>query len=449
MRIIFTFILLNLTIISLSQENKIRWKSEFDFGDDFLMTTVLKIDKNKNQYTITSPQNADIRLFGYFKAKLARLMGKSPKKGVFINIKADKRKDSLIGFSENPMFERLKFKGVLKNNTLNGELIKNDTLVVGTLKAIKGNINNIDYSYLYSKVIEITKNNIYSKKVLDTKEWAKFQTKVKRLFNKAKDDIELFFGFNLLSAKLPFSHYNLIIKTNDEKNKIHEMDDKQQSVIFELKSNHTAYLKIKNFSTSQKELADILPKIVKENYQNLIIDLRNNEGGGIEAAFELAKYIINDYTEIGYFITHKMECSGFNFNQFQTLPKVKPQTTEEFIENLKKEKGAKLIFQKIGNKQYLGNLYVLTNHKTASTCEPITYVLKKKKRATIIGETTAGAMLSAALFEVSGKYKLFLPIADFYTYDGVRLEGIGVTPNIKVPSNKALDKALEIININE
>src|SRR5690606_31447505 len=108
------------------------------------------------------------------------------------------------------------------------------------------------------------------------------------------------------------------------------------------------------------------------------------------------------------------------------LPVAIPQTTAEFIEDLKSGEGAKLVFAKPDNKVFSGNLYILTNGNTGSTCEPLVYVLKHNKRATIIGENTAGAMLSASYFDISGKYKLVLPIADFYTYDGVRLEGVGV-----------------------
>jgi len=41
---------------------------------------------------------------------------------------------------------------------------------------------------------------------------------------------------------------------------------------------------------------------------------------------------------------------------------------------------------------------------------------------------------------------LMLPIADFYTYDGVRLDKVGVAPDIVVKSDDALAKALEMIN---
>jgi C-terminal processing protease CtpA/Prc len=58
-------------------------------------------------------------------------------------------------------------------------------------------------------------------------------------------------------------------------------------------------------------------------------------------------------------------------------------------------------------------------------------------------------MLAGSYFVVSGKYMLMLPVADFYTYDGVRLDKVGVSPDIEVKSEEALNKALEIINIGK
>ena len=71
--------------------------------------------------------------------------------------------------------------------------------------------------------------------------------------------------------------------------------------------------------------------------------------------------------------------------------------------------------------------------------------MKEKKIATIVGKNTAGAMLSGAFFNLDTKYKLFLPIADFYTFDGIRLDKLGVKPDIETLSEEALNKALEMI----
>lgn len=437
---------------SFAQQNQTNLKSEIDVGDGFTLTTFLKVKQTNDQFIITSPRNADVRLVGGFKARLGRIFGKSPKKGILATIDSKQKGDSLIGIMKIPMLGELKFKGLYKNDLLSGEMIKDDTIIVGNIKGIQSQEKSIDYKYLFPKIIEITQNNIYSKTVLQTDEWEKFQKQLKKTLNNVQDDIELFFGFNMLSSELPFSHYNLILQETteeDEKNSAEHLENKEATVIYEKKNEITGYLKIKNFSSSQKELAYILPKIVKENPKNLIIDLRDNGGGGIEAAFEFGKYIMNNAVEIGYFVTNKLQYTDFDIDLFKNLPVAEPQTTDEFIEGLKHGKGAKLVFNNPGTPVISGNIFILTNGGTASTCEPIVYVLKESKRATIIGEKTAGAMLSAAYFDISGKYKLVLPIADFYTYDGVRLDGIGVTPNIETTSENALDKALSLINNQE
>ena len=443
MKHVFTVIFSLIVTISLAQKEQSNWKSDITIGDNVSISTILKVNKTNNQYVITSPKNADIRLFGGFKAYIGRLLGKSPKKGVLLTINANQTGDSIIGNVNSYLTGELTFNGIVSENTISGELVKNDTITIGTLTSVKSDENNMNYNYLFPEILKITNNNIFSKEVLRTKEWNHFQKKLKKLITKAKDDIELYVGFNMLSSTLPFSHYYLIIKDKQEENK--EPVEKVPTVFFEEKNKNTGYLKIDNFSSSTDELAITLPKIIEKGYQNLIIDLRDNGGGGIEAAFEFAKHIVNESTTVGYFVTNKLEYSGFNLKLFETLPVAIPETTEEFIETLKNGRGAKLVFTKTNNPIFDGNLYVLTNNATGSTCEPIVYLLKKSNKATIIGEKTGGVMLSGTLFDLSGKYKLFLPIADFYTYDGIRIESVGVTPNIETTSGNALDKALSLI----
>ncbi|WP_452224568.1 S41 family peptidase [Lacinutrix chionoecetis] len=434
----------------IAQTNENVWKSNLDFGEGAIFSTFLNIENTKNQYLITSPKNADARIFGGFKARLGRLLGKSPKKGVLLKIDTKKIGDSLFGNTTLPIFGKLKFKGILTQHTLSGEFIKNDSIVIGSLKGLKSKETSISYASLYPKILNITKDNIYSKQVLESKDWRKFQNNLNRLCKKAEDDIEFFIGFSMLNSSLPFSHYNIFIEDKlQEKNIVNESLTRESTVIFEEKNPNTAYIKIKNFSTTQKELSIVLPKITEnKNYKNLIVDLRNNGGGGIDAAFELAKHIAVKDIEVGYFITNKLRYSGFQPKLFETLPELHPKSTEEFGNDLKTGRGAKLVFRKSDNKIYSGNLYVLTNNNTGSTCEPIVYALKNTLNATVIGEKTAGAMLAATWFNLDSKYLLMLPIADFYTYDGERLDQNGVNPTIEIASERALEKALEIINNN-
>jgi C-terminal processing protease CtpA/Prc len=73
------------------------------------------------------------------------------------------------------------------------------------------------------------------------------------------------------------------------------------------------------------------------------------------------------------------------------------------------------------------------------------YGLKQHKFATLVGETTAGAMLSGFPIDLPHGFALFLPVGDYYTADGKRIDMVGVSPNIKVNQAQALEKALELI----
>jgi hypothetical protein len=439
-----TIVLLVTAVFSFAQNKQNHYKTEIDFGNGTVFSTFFDVTSTKDQFTLTSPNNADVRIMGG-KARLGRVLGKSPKKGIIITIKGQQKKDSLFGETKIPMFGKLKFKGIIKNEILSGSLLSDDTTSIGTIKGLNSIEKRIDYSYLYPMILKTIEDNIYSKNALKSEDWKKFQSKIQKLCATAHDDVELFLGFNILASKLPFTHLSLFI--SEEELGLDETESTKKSVIFEEKSKTTAYLQVKNFSSSKNELAAIFPKIVEnQNYKNLIIDLRSNGGGGIDAAFELAKYITDKDMEVGYFVTNKLQYSGYQPELFKTLPALQPKGTKDFTDQLRVTSGVKLIFKKPDNAIFNGSIYVLTNGGTGSTCEPIVYALKNSKRATIIGEKTYGGMLAACPFNVSGKYTVMLPIADFYTYDGVRIDKVGVNPDVEVKADEALNKALEIIN---
>jgi C-terminal processing protease CtpA/Prc len=88
---------------------------------------------------------------------------------------------------------------------------------------------------------------------------------------------------------------------------------------------------------------------------------------------------------------------------------------------------------------------ILTSKSTASASEPFVYTLQKENIATVIGEKTAGAVISMEYFHLQN-LALTIPMLDYYTYDGKRLDKIGVEPNIKCDPKEALDVALRKID---
>ncbi len=96
-------------------------------------------------------------------------------------------------------------------------------------------------------------------------------------------------------------------------------------------------------------------------------------------------------------------------------------------------------------------LYVLTSRHTVSGGEMFAFVLKNRKRATLVGETTRGSAHKTHLFSLqSAAVDVAIPVGT--TIDpvtGIDWEGKGVEPDITVSSGQAMDvaykKALEDI----
>jgi len=101
------------------------------------------------------------------------------------------------------------------------------------------------------------------------------------------------------------------------------------------------------------------------------------------------------------------------------------------------------------NQQWRKPLYLLINKGTRSGKEVVAFAVKTHKLGTLIGETTAGAVMGGRCFLLPGKYLLYIAELDDLI-DGQRLEGRGVPPDFEVAtdlryangSDPQLEKAL-------
>jgi hypothetical protein len=442
------------TVILNAQE---RWNFQLTMGDNEFgpVNTILYLDRDADTFTMHSTKNADKRIVGCFKATLGRAMKKLPKGGVFIRMKDGKiikqnaETDSLYGIFGIPMVGVKQFKGIEKSGVITGGLYDNGK-AIATLKGVRVDRSfKYDYSDLPQLIFDTTRKYIFDKSLLDGHEWKRFEKKTRKIAAKAVDDVELFFGVNMLAPKLTFSHFNLMLMTAQQSNNLLKESSSGNVVWKELNAG-TAYVEIKSFGGEAEEMDSVFLQVLKHSCKNLIVDLRKNPGGGLQAGIAFGKYVSNKEINAGYFVTNKWFANPDNRKnpKFESLPATQAKTTREFIEELKNSPGKNLIL-KPGKNVFDGNIYVLTSGSTASTCEPIVDALKRNKLATIVGEKTAGAMLSATLIQIKDNYFLFLPIADYYTADKRRLDQVGVEPDIAIPADKALERALELIDLKK
>jgi hypothetical protein len=87
-------------------------------------------------------------------------------------------------------------------------------------------------------------------------------------------------------------------------------------------------------------------------------------------------------------------------------------------------------------------LYVLTSQGTASAAEELGFVLKNRKRATLVGDRTAGAGHMVRSLPVGHGFVAGISIARVTDpTSGLEWERVGVQPDVRVPAERALDAA--------
>ena len=178
------------------------------------------------------------------------------------------------------------------------------------------------------------------------------------------------------------------------------------------------YLKIshftnwKNFKEAKKVVTSSINSL--KNTDALIIDVRNNRGG-----FE---------SIVAYLISYFYDGESIHLSDY-------------YYRYANQRYGVYTTVDVPGTKLPNIPLYILVNARTASAGESLAYMLKHLKRATVIGETTAGAGNGAMTHTLNHRFDI--TIASETTINAITktsFEKVGVIPNIKTDDEKAYDK---------
>lgn len=430
-----------------------KWFIDLQQDDIGAVRTFIEFETNNENFEAFTRKKADKDILGGWTAMLGRTFTKSFKHGSLLRVvngvhQIENDTLKLTGIFTTPM-GNFYFNGHVTDHKLYAELTNRANQLRGTIKGEKKQVKEPleDYPALFEQAVQLTEDKIYNRDLLQTGEWKSFVKNMRKTSAKVQDDLEMVFAYFYYAGKLPVSHYALMIIPQNKNEDT--ADEKETKYIFlEEKSAETAYLKITSFGGTALEMDRTFEIINQRNYKNLIVDLRNNSGGSVEAGIAFASSIVDSTLYAGVLLTQKW------FNQNKQLPAIGDYpnfhhfTEANFdliIEGIHNTEGLCL---KIIPKEtvYRGNLYILTNGRTASTCEPIIYELKKQKRAVIVGEKTAGAMLNGELFELDKGFSMVIPTADYYASDGFRIDQNGIHPDIETKREDALKFLLDKLN---
>ena len=173
--------------------------------------------------------------------------------------------------------------------------------------------------------------------------------------------------------------------------------------------------------------------------ERLIIDLRGNTGGGI-GALRVMSMLTPIKIPVGYspgkkWVGQNLETAKSTFTRFNRVPAAKGSLwllALRYLPSLLMKAPVVLETEGLGGRSFHGNVVLLVDRHTASAAEMIVAFARENHLATIVGESTAGRLLSATSVKVGYGYRLALPTGAYHTWQGTVLEGTPIAPDVEI-----------------
>ncbi|MCA0931388.1 hypothetical protein LCM02_02915 [Lutimonas saemankumensis] len=291
----------------------------------------------------------------------------------------------------------------------------------------------------------------YNPEELKTEQYFELEEKVLALAKSAKTNQEFVNGFNAVWSEGPFSHVRLSMAERSAEEMADFIDSirvGEQSVSLDwIDKNAILTVSTMTGVDTKERVFQAYRDIDKNNAQSLIIDLRKNKGGTF-AGVPLIGHILSDSVDAGVFVSRKWWENNSRAPQLsdgEGLSSWHGWSIKTFWKDVQQEPLTRVKFGPM-NPHFEGPVYVLISTETASAAEFAVDALAREKKVTIIGETSAGEMLSQKMYDLPNGFQLSVPIAEYYSSRIGRIEGKGVKPDIQIDQRVALDLALSIIN---
>jgi carboxyl-terminal processing protease len=284
---------------------------------------------------------------------------------------------------------------------------------------------------------------------LNSDAYRQIEKEVTALGEKATSADEFLSGFRALWRKGPFSHVGLQAAQEPAAERIARLDTSiaGPDAVTCTWQESTAILTVNTMSGADtiKAIDAAYDQIVARKARKLIIDLRGN-GGGAFAVVPLIGHLIDKPIDAGVFVVGSWYADHQQPPGPADFPSAKPwrgYSVKAFQADVLTRP---LTSYRIDPMQPLfdGPVVVLTSARSISAAEIAADALQSSGRAKVVGEKTPGIVLSSKVLDVPGGFHLRVPIADYYSITGKRLEGAGVIPDISVSADQAMEAALRL-----
>ena len=183
-----------------------------------------------------------------------------------------------------------------------------------------------------------------------------------------------------------------------------------------IENTSIGYLSMETFSnTLATQVEKALNDLESNGMTSLIIDLRENTGGYLTAATDVASIFLEKGKRI-YGLEYQNEVTNYN-----------DETRE--------------------HKEY--NIVVLINENTASASEILASALKESYGATIVGETSFGKGKVQQTMQLDDGSMVKYTSAYWLTPNGTCIDGVGISPDYYVTNEQTTDENGNITGITD
>lgn len=207
--------------------------------------------------------------------------------------------------------------------------------------------------------------------------------------------------------------------------KIEKEVERKHVVIKDSKSQilegNIGYVQLITFDeNSASNVEKYLDEFNQKGIKKVILDLRDNTGGIVTEAVSLCELFVQKDDII---------MKSYDKSKKETITKSRKENTRDI------------------------ELVLLVNEMSASASEITTGALKDNKAATVIGTTTFGKGVMQEILPIfNNTAGLKLTTEEFFTPNGTKIHGIGITPDIEIEDNpeteedEQLQRAIQELN---
>ncbi len=324
----------------------------------------------------------------------------------------------------------------------------------GTLTAVPhtGSAPLRDYSAVAQAIEDTLRARYYRPADLDTPLWQTFFARLRDRMADVRDDGDALLTVRTLAAPLNTSHLLLDGRTSAEAAPAATqaaVTAVPPSLGLSEPSPGVAVLRARRFpdTLTADSVRVMFERIEAMGARDLIVDLRGN-GGGWFVSLAIASHLLDRDVPAGFAIgrrwwdTHSALPTPA---EMDALPALDTYDLDTYFRTVRAT-GAMRATVRPAQPHFTGRVVVLIDGNVASAAEPLADVLKATGRATLVGENTAGAVLSAVYTTLPGGWGFQFPEATYHNATGVELERRGVAPDIAVPSAAAMERGLAFLS---